>query len=449
MIAGRSARELGRVAGEFFWVGVGQAAAVIGSIVGLRVLTGALGTVEFGRLALALTLSTLLGLSVFSGPGAATMRFFGAARESGELPAMITAAARTVWKRAMVVIALTLVVVLVLWSRGAADLASIGVATLLQALFTSFSTVLDGAQNAARQRRTVALHQGMSQWMRWIAALPLFTAFGNTAASALWGYTIATAVVFGSQLLFFRRSFGVEVYRGARGSAAVEPWMKTIGSYALPYSYWGLPYWLHMSSERWGLERFSGAHSVGLYAVVAQLGFGMMTLFSNLVVQLVSPLLFHRAGDGSSPDRMQAVHRMNERLLLACFLLTALATVAGAMFHETLFGWFVAPDFHQVSYLLPVSILSGGLFACGQVALLSVSSGVTNVPLLAPKIGSAAIGVVLTLAAAARWGVVGVVGANLLSSAVYCLWVIVTALGAHRRTRGAVVNLGQARELGT
>jgi O-antigen/teichoic acid export membrane protein len=188
---------------------------------------------------------------------------------------------------------------------------------------------------------------------------------------------------------------------------------------------------------------------VGLYAVVAQLGFGMMTLFSNLVVQLVSPLLFHRAGDGSSPDRMQAVHRMNERLLLACFLLTALATVAGAMFHETLFGWFVAPDFHQVSYLLPVSILSGGLFACGQVALLSVSSGVTNVPLLAPKIGSAAIGVVLTLAAAARWGVVGVVGANLLSSAVYCLWVIVTALGAHRRTRGAVVNLGQARELGT
>jgi O-antigen/teichoic acid export membrane protein len=425
-------RRLGR---ELAWVGVGQAAAVAGTVVGLRVLTGALGPREFGRLALALTVSSLLGLTVFAGPGAATLRFFGAARESGELILLIRAAQRSIWRRAAWVVAVTVVAVAVLLVRGQPALSLVVTAAVLQALFTSFSTVLDGAQNAARQRSIVALHAALSQWLRWIVALALFPLLGRTGGVALWGYTIGTGLVFLSQYWFFRGLMRNDLTSGnSTDSALVESWGTRVDTYGRPYSFWGLPSWLHNSSERWALERFSSVQSVGLYAVLSQLGFGMTTLLSNAVMQLLSPLVFHRAGDGSSVRRMQDIHRMNVTMVLSFLGLTTLMTLVTAALHRVIFTAFVSSSFHSVSWLLPFGVLSGGLYACGQLAGFSVMSGTSNARLVAPKIGTAVIGVVSTIIGASRAGVTGVVAANLLASTCYCAWVCLIAWQERQRT---------------
>jgi O-antigen/teichoic acid export membrane protein len=425
-----------RLAHEFFWVGTGQAASVVGSIIGLKVLTSALGAAEFGRLALALTLSSLLGLSVFAGPGAATLRFFSAARESGALETLMRAARRSISQRAIPLTGATVVVCAALLLRGNGRLANVVFASVLQALFTSFTTVLDGAQNAARQRRVVALHSGLSQWLRWIVAIGLFRLYGPSSAVALWGYTAAAAGVFASQLFFFHTLLARSPKAAtapAPNADSVSEWTTRINEYGLPFSLFGLPAWLHASSERWSLERFATAHAVGLYAVVAQLGFGMTTLFSNLVIQLVSPMLYHRAGDGTDNQRMRQVHKLSERLLLGFFLLTVVTSLVVAGLHSWIFRLFVPAEFAVVSYLLPISVFSGGVFACGQLALVSISTGTSSRSLMAPKIGSAAIGLVATVVSAARWGIVGVVFANLLASVVYCGWTVVIAIRKHRQ----------------
>ena len=49
-----------RLGHEFFWITLGQAVAVSGALVGVRVLTGLLAPEAYGQLALGMTLATLV-----------------------------------------------------------------------------------------------------------------------------------------------------------------------------------------------------------------------------------------------------------------------------------------------------------------------------------------------------------------------------------------------------
>lgn len=424
-------RRAAALSGEFVWVGAGQASAVIGSLVGLRVLTGALTPAEFGSLALALTVSSLLGLTILTGPGAATLRFFESARDKGEVGQLLQGAWRSMAGRSLIVTGLLALAALPIWWIGGAALLNLAVAATFQAVCTAFGTIPDGAQNAMRHRKIVAVHAGLGQWLRWILALGLFPLLGYTAASALWGYALAALAVLGSQSLFFRRQLGAlaTVPAGDDGGTA---WRRRVDTYSLPIALWGLPFWLHTASERWALERFSGTEAVGLYAVLAQLGFGIMTLVSSLVVQLVSPFLFRKAGDGSAA-RVREVHRINMRLVGAFLALSVVVAAFAAMADELIFGLLVAPEFRAASPLWWVSVLSGGVFAAGQLKALTISSGPSTAPLLGPKIGSAAVGLVVTIIGAARAGLAGVIWASLISSIVYFCWTFLVAHLRHRR----------------
>jgi O-antigen/teichoic acid export membrane protein len=445
----RLAKLLGlrRLGGEFAWVLAGQAGAVLGSLVGLRIITDALGPAEFGRLALALTISSLLGLTVFAGPGAATLRFFSAAREKGELAALIHGAHQLVRQRTVLVALAGAVAALPIWAYAGPAWLNLSIAALVQAVFASFAAILDGAQNAARQRKIVAFHTGLSNWLRPASALGLFALAGQSAAVTLWGYALATGLVCCSQFLFFRRDFQ-NAFDGlpTAESTLSHSWASQISAYALPYSLWGLPYWLHTASERWALEQFADTRAVGLYAVVGQLGYGLVTMLSALVLQLVSPIIYHRAGDGLTPLRLRDAHRTTS-LVVAGFLgLMTITALAAGIFHPFVFSLLVSREFQSVSYLWPLSVLSGGAFACGQLLAVSLSSGVSTAPLLAPKVGSAIIGLALTVIGARQAGVPGVVWASLASSLLYFGWMAILARSDYRRNAGAVLAASYGHE---
>jgi O-antigen/teichoic acid export membrane protein len=442
-------RHIIALGGEFFWVGAGQASAVLGSLVGLRVLTNELVPAEFGSLALALTVSSLLGLTILVGPGAATLRFFDAARDRGELGGLLTGAWRSIRRRAAIVALVTALLAVPIWVLAGAAQLSLALAAVVQASFSSFATVLDGAQNGARRRRTVALHAGLSQWLRWMFALALFPMFGRSAAVTLWGYALASVAVLGSQALFFRYQMRALAVGHRSEPALAASWEARVNTYSRPIALWGLPFWLHNASERWALERFASTQTVGLYAVLAQLGFGIMTLASALVAQLISPLLFSRAGDGLSAERVRDVYRINVRIVVVCLGLTLVAAGIASVTHRFFFAWLVAPEFRSASPFWTLSILSGGMFACGQLMALTVSSGASTAPLLAPKIGGAAFGLVTTVVGAARAGLVGVIWASLASSLLYFVWTWAVARAEHGRVDRNALNMDYSEELAT
>jgi O-antigen/teichoic acid export membrane protein len=246
----------------------------------------------------------------------------------------------------------------------------------------------------------------------------------------LWGYSLAAIVVFSSQFLLFQRyrrrlpHVPIEAGRSAHGD-----WVQKINAYSWPFASWGIFYWLHSSSERWALEHFTDTMSVGLYAALFQSGFGLMTLAFNVFIQFFIPMLYSRAGDGSDESQINDARNLNVRLIGLFLVLSFAAFSVTAVFHRDLFSLLVAPKFRHVSGLLPVLVLSGGLFSCGELASFHILSGTTSNQLILPKIGSAVTGTLITIVAASLWGLVGVVVASLVSSVIYLVWGLRVAPG--------------------
>jgi O-antigen/teichoic acid export membrane protein len=159
-----------------------------------------------------------------------------------------------------------------------------------------------------------------------------------------------------------------------------------------------------------------------LYAALYQLGYSPIVLLSSFMVQLLSPILFSSAGDGTDELRMARSHRLHSLLMLALALITAGTIVGAYLFHSQLFYLFA--QYREVSPLLPLMALSSALFALAQAASLVLLTGMDTRALLPAKITTALVGVSLSFVGALSLGTRGVVYASVATSFFFLAWVL-------------------------
>jgi O-antigen/teichoic acid export membrane protein len=390
--------------------------------VGVRLLTNVLPPEGYGELALGLTAATLAQQTLLSPLSGASLRFFAAAAERGRQAAFFRAIGGLMARATAVLGAGAALLVVLLAATGRSAWAALAALALLFALMSGYCSALDGLQNAARHRRIVAWHDGIAPWLRFFTAVALVRIFGPTSWVAMLGYAAATALVLASQTAFF--VFQVRGRSAAAAPAALEvrEWTERIREYAWPFAAWGIFSWAQLAADRWALEAFATTREVGLYAVLYQLGYFPMSLVAGLLTQLVAPVLFERAGDGSDAARVQSARLLNRRLVFVVVSLAGLATALAFLLHEPVFRLLADARYREVSPLLPWMVLSGGLFAAGQTGVLSVLTGSSVRALIAPKIVTAVVGVGLAFAGAARGRLPGVVFAGLAASFLYFVW---------------------------
>ena len=430
-----------RLGREFFWVGLGQTGAALGGIVGVRLLTHALPPAAYGELALGMTVALLAQQVVFSPLSGASLRFHAPAQHANELPAYLKGVKRLSTRATALLLAVASVFSLGLWVSAYAKWLGLAVAAFVFALLSGYSQVIGGMQNAARHRVVVAWHDGLAIWLRFLIAVTVIAVLGAFSQVAMLGYALASAVVLVSQFWFFRRGIVTPAAAQPIGTSAdVRSWTNKMYAYAWPFGTWGLFTWAQMASDRWALQAFSTTSAVGLYAVLYQLGYWPISMASGMIMQFVSPVLFSRAGGGSDPARIRQTRRLNMRLVLGGVMVTVLATALAFVTHAWIFSLLVAPKYHDVSSLLPWIVLAGGVFGSGQTASLLLMTNVTTKNLIAPKIGTALLGIVLSFAGAYAFGLPGVVFASLLFSCVYCAWIMHLV----HKIRGDVRLLGTA-----
>lgn len=422
--------------GESIWIGLGQVAATIGGFVAIRILTAQLGPDDYGRLALATTAATLVQQVVFAGTRGASLRFFSSAIENTEVGIFLQAVWRSFAQRLRLLTGLTVVLIGgTLLNRNMQWAAFIAPAWCF-AVFSSSAGILDGLQNALRQRILVAWHQTLSQWLKILAIVIIFSLITPTAHTTLWCYAGVVGVVFISQFLFFAvkvRTLPLKGLRGPRNCS--DAWLERLSKYGWPFATWGIFTWLQMASARWALEAFATTSDVGRYAALYQVGYYPITVASGLLVTLVTPIVFKRAGDASNAARVRTAQHLNLVLFGLALGATALLVLFMAVLHKPLFALVVAPDFQVVSFLLPVMALSSGLFAAGQIASLMIEAHADTKRLIAPKIGTAIIGTILNIGGAWMLQIQGVVWANVLFSVTYLLWTLYATKQSRLRFR--------------
>lgn len=419
-------RRIVSVRGEMTWVVIGQVAAASGGIVGVRLLTHWLPPEAYGQLALGLTLGTLIQQSILSPFTGASLRFFSAACSTGEVGSFLPAL-KGILRNAVVSIAALLVVMM-------------AIATVMNqqvwipimwwcavfALFSSFSSTLDGMQNAARQRVVVAWHDGLGVWLRFLLGTAVVIQFGAYASNALAGYALAALLVFVSQYWCFNRGL-LPSKTDEPDPIKIEKWRNSIVAYGWPFASWGIFVWAQSASERWALQIFGDTTQVAQYAVLFQLGYYPVTMLGGMLMQLLSPVIFQIAGDGNDAERVEKCRRLALMLSVGGLAVAVLSTWIASVTASTIFSWIVPPIYWPVAHLLPFMVLSAGIFASGQFASLALMSESSTKQLVAPKIVTAVLAIGFNVIGAVWGGLRGVVLASLLFSFLYSAWVLILA----------------------
>jgi O-antigen/teichoic acid export membrane protein len=372
----------------------------------------------YGELALGMTVATLVNQVVMGPLGNSATRFYAPASEASDLQGYFTAVRRMVFSATALIIFAGLVLIVGLMITGQTVWIGLAASALVFALLSSHNSILNGIQNAARQRSVVALHQGMEPWARFLAAAGLMILLGTSSTVAMAGYAIGIMLVLGSQYAFSRK-----IVPGIMGGVVGgRSWSEQIWKYSWPFASWGIFTWAQQSSDRWALGLFASAQEVGLYAVLFQLGYYPMSMATGMAVQFFAPIFYQRAGDASDNGRNDNVNNLSRRLTGFCLGGTCAAFFAVFLLHTEIFRIFVAKEYASVSYLLPWMLLAGGVFAAGQTIALNLMSQMRTKSMVAAKIITALLGVIFNFAGAYLFGIRGIVFATVLFSFIFSVW---------------------------
>lgn len=407
-----------RLAKEGSWIAAGQIAVIVGSLVLVRLLTEHLDPAQYGQLALALTLGTLIGQVAFAGAMPGILRYYTVAVEKSEVHEYFLAAIRMMGYASVIALVLCTLVLLWLPLIDKSDLLGLTVLSIVLSILMNYNSTLSMIQNAARQRGVVTFHSSLEALLKVLFVALLLMWVSSSAKVVVVGYLASLLLVLGSQAIFFRKLLPDL----AISADKPNPWTSQIWQYSKPFVYFNAFTWMQANSDRWALDTFSTSHEVGLYTVLMQLGYTPIGMIASFMTTLIGPILFQRSGDTTDPTRNADVQQKVWQLTALALFCTLLASLFGYFFHDWVFRLLVATQYHSVSYLLPWVILAGGLFSAGQVLGLKLMSDMKTKDLILPKILTSLAGVLLSFVGAYIAGLTGVVYGAVTFSVLQFVW---------------------------
>lgn len=428
-----------KIVGEFSQVGIGQAMATLGGLVGVRLLTQYMTPISYGELSLGMTFLTLIQ-QLITGPMAnGIARFFSIAQEKQSMQEYIQSVFSLLAKSGILTSAIFLCSFVGLVLTKNQVWVGLLIFSFLFALVSNVNIVLENLYNAARKRVIVAWHQGLSQWLRFLGAITLILVFGSNSQNAMAGYLIAGILIIFSQWYFFRKLFVApkKTFIFESVNKGFSGWETQIIRFSLPFSIWGIFTWIQMSSDRWALQSFQSTSSVGLYTVLYQVGYYPIILLNTVLVQYITPVLYGRVGDGMDTHKVRSTQSITNQVAFFSIIFSLIFVVLTYVLADWIVALFVAVEFRSLSYLLPGMVLAGGVFASGQICALTALNNNQPQILLIPKIITSILGALFNYLGAYFAGVEGVVVGNILFSAIYFLWVYLL-LYPSRKQKGVI-----------
>jgi O-antigen/teichoic acid export membrane protein len=413
-----ASQRIQRLSREGVWVVLGQVGTIAGSLIGVRILTELLDATSYGQVALGLTLANLANQTVLGPLGNGINRFYASAAEQADLAGYRRSVARLVAKATVVMVALLAISDLVLVITREWRWVALATISLGFAIVSGYNSVLNGILNVGRRRLVAALHQGLEPFARFMGAAALILALRPTSAVALVGYATGTTVVLASQYAYTRNFFSRQI----KNAEPRDNWERQILRFSTPFATWGLFTWAQQASDRWALEVFASTRAVGLYAIVFQLGYYPISLVTATAIQFLAPIFYQRVGSATDSRRNASLIGLTTRLTWSILGITAIAFVVTLLLHREIFRIVVAESYRPASILLPWIVLSGGLFAAGQTIALTLMSQMRPNAMIVAKIATAILGVALNIAGAYFLGLAGVVGATVIFSGFYLVW---------------------------
>ena len=431
-----------RVGAEGAWILAGQIVTVFAALALVRALTGVLPPAAYGEVALGMTVATLVNQLITGCIANGISRYWSIADERGDLGAYV-AAGRKMLAQGFAAIALVgLIIVGGLKALGLESWIGLSVAAITMSVASGLNGALNGIQTAARQRPVVALHSAAEAWLKIGLVLLASAWFGPNSTVVIWSYAASAGLVSLSQIIFLQRLLRRRTAIAAAAQPLPTDWLRMMWVYSWPFACWGIFTWAQSASDRWALQFFADTSAVGRYAALYQLGFAPLTMASGMLIALLTPVMFQRAGDARDDERVAHVFRATTQAALGMFALTLIVAMLFGLLSDWIFRLFTAKAaYREVAPLMPLMALAAGLQACHHILGIRVSTLLETRSILVPQIASALMVMGLNALGAYLDGVRGLAIGMVVASFGYAAWMWVMSETMRLRSRRATPDL--------
>jgi O-antigen/teichoic acid export membrane protein len=411
--------------GELAWVMAGHAAAFLGGLLGIKVLTGQLGAAGYGELALGLTVAGTLQAYCYWPLANAAARFHRAYQDRGELPVYFAALTHLHGRLLFCLLPLGILIPAVLLPTSLYRWSGILCFGLLFGILGGIGTTYGSCLNAVRDRLGAALSQGADTWLRIGLGIAAVLLFWRSGAAALSGYCLGTLLV-----LFWQHRRVRATQAGGGGEAVTLEQVATARAefvrFALPFAGYAFFTAITLYADRWILQGTGGAQAVGVYAALFQIAASPVNIFFAIVNQLMVPIVYERAGAMTCERGWGEARGLIGRIVLIAGLASAVMIVVTWWLDRMLVLLLTAPEFAAYAHILALLVAGLALWQMGQ--LLTLVANCLNRPgaYLWIKGIHAAIFCLAGAGLAFRYGVSGMAVAYVASSLLYLagIWLV-------------------------
>ena len=392
----------------------GQLLGVLGSLIGVRILTTVIEPADYGMLAILVSFATaaqyLPGVAISD----TAMRFYSVALSSSRLCEFRAILTRVFVGFVIIYSALMLV--------------GLGVTQLAYPAFTSWVIpagvfaiasvgylILVGIFNGARARRAAAFIQSLFQIGRFSLACIMVLWFSASVVWVMWGFAIGALLTACIGYYIF-----IVYVIPDNGKEVSTP--STLNNEMLVYGWpllvTGVLTWVSFFTDRWALGLFGTTDEIGKYFALFQVGFFPALIGGQALRQFISPLVFHRITHSKNLAERDQVYRINFVTAHSLVLLTLAGFVVALFTHDFFFSMLVGEAYRSVSYLWPYMILAGGISVSSTGLIVSMFADNRTKAMIPLKFVTTVIIVCCLLVGARMNGLIGVVYGLLVFSVI-------------------------------
>jgi O-antigen/teichoic acid export membrane protein len=397
---------------EIAWVVVAQGLSLVGVLASIKIASYCLGPADYGRLAAALAIVSMIQVCLFGAISHAGARFLFLARSKGCAQAYVRSVALLVASANALALVLW---VLPIWPEG------IGEALVSRWLLFAFlaaagmQQVLLAMVNAARLRKIVATAQGLEAVGRPLSILAGVKLLAPTPTIVLGAYVLtAVAVATLLMLALTQTDTASPVPDMDASNASSTSLTSQMVVYALPFALFGVVGALGSHGERILLAAWVPWERVGVYALMLQLASMPTVLLTSVINQFYLPIVF-QSDPGGTGDIGPAFRRYLMFSAAGTSLLAATVLILGPLVVPLI----SSRAFTGYEYLLAPLVVSAWLFGMGQQLVLPGMRLLKSFIYILPKVVHSAALFGLASLLVPTHGLAGMAAASLSSAALY------------------------------
>lgn len=383
-------------------VGVGQIAAAIGTLVGIRLLTEFLHPSTFGTLTLLMGVSALaLGLST-TPLMQSILRFYPACANNGTTGYLRRTSLRVLLGTCTAV-GLVLFLTYHIWCGQYGGSRWTGAILVVMLMTDGLRGLQISLLNAGRRNFRIVLWIVLEAWLRPLAGVILVLWVGESAEAVLVGYLCVSLGL----LLLFRRAIGKASDLAECADSAVPAQQTDLARQMLAYAFPLVPLaivgWISAQADRYLIGGMIGISAAGMYAAIYGLASRPFLLVGTAVELTLRPVLYQAIADNCERKTLL----VERSWLYALVAFGVLATAGFLLFHHALSALLLAEQYRIYSYLMPWMAIGYSFLLLAQFfERICYSRDSTGAVLMIQTTG-AAVGICITIPLISCCGVQG------------------------------------------